>query len=40
MVEVWKLSCVANGRVLREGLFRQLFVQPAAGGSGATLGAE
>ncbi len=33
------LNCVANGRILREGPFRRLFVQPAAGDDGACLGA-
>ncbi len=33
------LNCVANGRVLREGPFAHLFVQPAAGDSGGCLGA-
>jgi carbamoyltransferase len=33
------LNAVANGRILREGPFRRLFVQPAAGDSGACLGA-
>jgi len=33
------LNCVANGRILREGPFEQLFVQPAAGDSGGCLGA-
>ncbi len=33
------LNCVANGRILREGPFRRLFVQPAAGDSGGCLGA-
>ncbi|MCC6749138.1 MAG: carbamoyltransferase [Deltaproteobacteria bacterium] len=33
------LNCVANGRVLRDGPFERLFVQPAAGDSGACLGA-
>jgi carbamoyltransferase len=33
------LNCVANGRLLREGPFRRLFVQPAAGDSGGCLGA-
>jgi carbamoyltransferase len=32
------LNCVANGRILREGPFRWLFVQPAAGDSGGCLG--
>ena len=33
------LNCVANGRVLREGPFERLFVQPAAGDAGGALGA-
>lgn len=33
------LNCVANGRILREGLFDCLWIQPAAGDSGAALGA-
>ncbi|MCU0612113.1 MAG: hypothetical protein MUE60_10035, partial [Candidatus Eisenbacteria bacterium] len=33
------LNCVANGRVLREGPFKDLFVQPAAGDAGGALGA-
>jgi carbamoyltransferase len=33
------LNCVANGRLLREGPFARLFVQPAAGDSGGCLGA-
>ncbi len=33
------LNCVANGRLLREGPFRRLFVPPAAGDSGGALGA-
>ncbi|HEX4966683.1 MAG TPA: carbamoyltransferase N-terminal domain-containing protein [Thermoanaerobaculia bacterium] len=33
------LNCVANGRIRREGPFRRLFVQPAAGDSGGCLGA-
>lgn len=33
------LNCVANGRILREGPFRRLFVQPAAGDGGGALGA-
>jgi carbamoyltransferase len=33
------LNCVANGRLLREGPFERLFVQPAAGDSGSCLGA-
>ena len=33
------LNVVANGRILREGPFDRLFVQPAAGDSGGCLGA-
>jgi carbamoyltransferase len=33
------LNCVANGRILREGPFSELFVQPAAGDAGGALGA-
>ncbi|MFZ1863928.1 MAG: carbamoyltransferase [Polyangiales bacterium] len=33
------LNCVANGRVLREGPFEQVWVQPAAGDAGGALGA-
>jgi carbamoyltransferase len=33
------LNCVANKRVLREGPFERLFVQPAAGDAGTCLGA-
>jgi carbamoyltransferase len=33
------LNVVANGRILREGPFERLFIQPAAGDSGACLGA-
>ncbi len=33
------LNSVANGRILREGPFERLFVQPAAGDSGGCLGA-
>ncbi len=32
------LNCVANGRVLREGPFERLWVQPAAGDAGGALG--
>jgi carbamoyltransferase len=32
------LNCVANGRVLREGPFVDLWIQPAAGDAGAALG--
>lgn len=33
------LNCVANGRVLRDGRFRRLWIQPAAGDAGGALGA-
>lgn len=33
------LNCVGNGRVLREGLFKKLWIQPAAGDAGGALGA-
>ena len=33
------LNCVANGRVLREGPFSNLWIQPAAGDAGGALGA-
>ncbi|MGB0670250.1 MAG: carbamoyltransferase [Rhodospirillales bacterium] len=33
------LNCVANGKLLREGIFDGLWVQPAAGDAGGALGA-
>jgi carbamoyltransferase len=33
------LNCVANGRILREGPFRNIWIQPAAGDAGGALGA-
>jgi carbamoyltransferase len=33
------LNCVANGKVLRDGRFRHIWVQPAAGDAGGALGA-
>ena len=33
------LNCVANGRVLREGPFERVWIQPAAGDAGGALGA-
>ncbi|MCB0334658.1 MAG: carbamoyltransferase [Bdellovibrionales bacterium] len=33
------LNCVGNGRVLREGPFKRLWIQPAAGDAGGALGA-
>ena len=32
------LNCVANGRILREGAFDELWIQPAAGDAGGALG--
>ena len=32
------LNCVSNGRILREGPFKELFVQPAAGDAGGSYG--
>jgi len=32
------LNCVANGRILREGPFKDIFIQPAAGDAGGALG--
>jgi len=32
------LNCVANGRLLREGPFKQIWIQPAAGDAGGALG--
>jgi len=33
------LNCVANGRILREGPFHDIWIQPAAGDAGGALGA-
>jgi carbamoyltransferase len=33
------LNCVANGRIRREGIFDDLWIQPAAGDAGGALGA-
>jgi carbamoyltransferase len=33
------LNCVANGKVLRDGAFRNVWVQPASGDAGGALGA-
>ncbi len=33
------LNCVANGKILRDGCVRNLWIQPAAGDAGAALGA-
>ncbi|MEM9541952.1 MAG: carbamoyltransferase [Cyanobacteria bacterium P01_E01_bin.42] len=32
------LNCVANGRLLREGSFRDIWIQPAAGDAGGAIG--
>jgi carbamoyltransferase len=33
------LNCVANGKLLRDGAFKNIWIQPAAGDSGGALGA-
>jgi carbamoyltransferase len=33
------LNCVGNGRILREGIFDNVWIQPAAGDAGGSLGA-
>jgi len=33
------LNCVANGRILRDGPFKEIWIQPAAGDAGGALGA-
>jgi len=33
------LNCVANGRILREGPYRDIWIQPAAGDAGGAVGA-
>jgi len=33
------LNCVANGRILREGPFKDIWIQPAAGDAGGAMGA-
>lgn len=33
------LNCVSNGKILRSGLFRDIWIQPAAGDAGGALGA-
>ena len=32
------LNCVANGKVLRDGRFKEIWIQPAAGDAGGALG--
>jgi hypothetical protein len=34
------LNCVANGRILREGPFEDLWIQPAAGDAGGAMGSR
>ena len=33
------LNCVANGKLLKEGLVEKIWIQPAAGDAGGALGA-
>jgi carbamoyltransferase len=33
------LNCVANGKILQEGIFKDIWIQPAAGDAGGALGA-
>ena len=33
------LNCVANGKILKQGLFKNIWIQPASGDAGAALGA-
>ena len=33
------LNCVANGKLLREGIYEDIWIQPASGDAGASLGA-
>ena len=33
------LNCVANGKILKQGLFKKIWIQPAAGDAGGSLGA-
>ena len=33
------LNCVANGKILSEGIFEDLWIQPAAGDAGGAVGA-
>ena len=33
------LNCVANGKLLREGIFKNIWIQPASGDAGGALGA-
>jgi carbamoyltransferase len=33
------LNCVANGKLIKENIFKEIFIQPAAGDAGGALGA-
>ncbi|HEY4475866.1 MAG TPA: carbamoyltransferase [Candidatus Paceibacterota bacterium] len=33
------LNCVANGRILEQGIFQNIYIQPAAGDAGGSIGA-
>ena len=33
------LNCVANGKLLRDGAFRDIWIQPASGDAGGSVGA-
>ena len=33
------LNCVANGKILKENIFKNIWIQPAAGDAGGSLGA-
>ena len=33
------LNCVANGKIFKNGIFKNLWIQPAAGDAGGSLGA-
>src|SRR5262249_30029446 len=33
------LNCVANGKILRDGAFKRIWIQPAAGDAGGSVGA-
>jgi carbamoyltransferase len=33
------LNCVANGKILRDGKFKNIWVQPASGDAGGAIGA-
>jgi carbamoyltransferase len=39
MAGVVALNCVANGKLLKENIFKDIFIQPAAGDAGGALGA-